>query len=70
MRDPKLPDRWLSAEEIAAYLGISKDTVYTWLNTRGIPGHKIGRFWKFKQEEVDVWVRTGGAGNARKDRKS
>jgi len=54
-------DRWLSVEEIAAYLGISRDTAYTWLSKKGLPGHRIGRLWKFKREEVDEWVRAGGA---------
>jgi hypothetical protein len=25
-----------------------------------MPGHKIGRLWKFRQEEVEVWMRSGG----------
>jgi excisionase family DNA binding protein len=54
-------DRWLSVDEIAEYLGISKDTVYTWVNERGMPGHKVGRLWKFQQSEVEEWVRAGGA---------
>ncbi len=54
-------DRWLSVDEIAEYLGVSKDTVYTWVTGKGMPGHKVGRFWKFKREDVDEWVRAGGA---------
>jgi hypothetical protein len=26
-----------------------------------MPGHEVGRFWKFKKDEVDRWVRAGGA---------
>jgi hypothetical protein len=26
-----------------------------------MPAHKIGRLWKFKKDEVDTWVRKGGA---------
>lgn len=29
-----------------------------------MPGHKVGRFWKFKREDVDVWVREGGAASS------
>ncbi len=29
-----MEDRWLSVEEIAQYLGISKDTVYTMSNIK------------------------------------
>ena len=54
-----MADRWLSVDEIAEHLGVSKDTVYTWVNERGMPGHKVGRLWKFKVDEVDGWVRAG-----------
>ena len=56
-----MSERWLSVDEIAKYLGISKDTVYTWISKRKMPAHKVGRLWKFKTEEIDDWVRDGGA---------
>ena len=52
-----MEDRWLSVDEIAAYLGIKRDTVYKWINDKGLPAHKIGRLWKFKKDEIDCWVR-------------
>ena len=54
-------ERWLSVDEIAEYLGVSKDTVYVWINEKGMPAHRMGRLWKFKREEVDEWVISGGA---------
>ncbi|UQA57102.1 methylation-associated defense system helix-turn-helix domain-containing protein MAD1 [Polyangium aurulentum] len=59
-----MDDRWLSVDEIAEYIGVSKDTVYTWVTSKGMPGHKVGRFWKFKREDVDAWVRDGGSASA------
>ncbi len=56
-----MEDRWLSVDEIADHLGIKRDTVYKWISERQMPGHKIGRLWKFNQREVDEWVRGGGA---------
>lgn len=53
--------RWFSVEEIAEYLGVSKDTIYAWINKRSMPAHRIGRLWKFKTDEVDEWARSGGA---------
>lgn len=50
-------DRWQSVDDIATYLGVSKDTIYTWLSSRQLPGHKIGRFWRFKKVDIDEWVR-------------
>lgn len=54
-------ERWLSVEEIALYLGISKETVYRWLDRGKIPAHRIGKLWKFQTSEVDAWIRAGGA---------
>ena len=62
-------DRWLSVDEIAVYLGIKRDTVYRWISERNLPGHKIGRLWKFRKEEVDEWVKSGGADDAKEDSK-
>lgn len=56
-KELSMEDRWLSVEEISVYLGVTKDTVYKWLSERDLPAHKIGRLWKFKKEDVDVWVK-------------
>lgn len=52
---------WLSVEGIAEYLGVSKETIYRWLERKKIPAHRIGKLWKFKPSEVDAWVMAGGA---------
>ena len=54
-------DRWLSVDEIAAYLGIKRDTVYKWIDHKDMPAHKVGRLCKFKRVEIDDWVRRGRA---------
>ena len=54
-------ERWLSLEEIAAYLGIKRDTVYKWISRRNMPAHKVGSLWKFRKEEIDRWVISGSA---------
>lgn len=53
-------ERWLSVDEVADYLGVQPDTVYTWISKKGLPAHKVGRLWKMKTNEVDEWVRSGG----------
>jgi excisionase family DNA binding protein len=58
-------DRWLSVDEIAAYLGIRRDTVYKWIDRKKMPAHKVGSLWKFKQDEIDQWVRSGLASSSR-----
>jgi excisionase family DNA binding protein len=59
--EDSVPEPWLSADDIAVHLGVTKDTVYTWIADKGMPAHKIGRLWKFQASEVDDWVRGGGA---------
>jgi excisionase family DNA binding protein len=54
-------ERWLSVEEIAEHIGVTKDSIYRWIERRGLPAHRVGKLWKFKRSEVDEWVRTGKA---------
>ena len=61
-RDGAMAEPWLSAEEIAGHLGVTKDTVYVWIADKAMPAHKVGRLWKFQASEVDSWVRSGGTG--------
>lgn len=56
-----MAEPWMSADALAAHLGVRKDTVYAWIAYKGMPAHKIGRLWKFQASEVDDWVRSGGA---------
>jgi excisionase family DNA binding protein len=58
-----MEDPWLPVNEFAAYLGIKRDTVYKWISEKQMPARRMGRLWKFRKEEVDEWVKTGGAGN-------
>ena len=56
-----IAEPWVSVDDIASHLGVAKDSVYRWIERKGLPAHKMGRLWKFKISEVDEWVREGGA---------
>jgi len=56
-----MSEPWLSADDIAEHLGVTKDTVYAWIADKRMPAHKVGRLWKFQASEVDAWVRSGGS---------
>ena len=65
-----MPDAqpWISVDDVAEHLGgLSRDTIYRWIDKRGLPAHKVGRFWKFQLSEVDEWVRSGGAADQADD---
>lgn len=57
-------ERWHSVEEAALHLGVVRDTVYRWIDLKGLPAHRVGRLWKFKLSEIDDWVRAGEAAEA------
>lgn len=58
----EMAEPWVSVDDVVRHLGVAKDTIYRWIDTRGLPAHRVGRLWKFKIDEVDEWVRRGGAG--------
>lgn len=55
----EINEKWSSLEETAEYLGVTKDTIRSWIKKTDIPAHKVGRLWKFKFSEVDDWVKSG-----------
>jgi len=54
-------EAWVSVDDVAKHLSVARDSVYRWIEHRGLPAHKVGRLWKSKLSEVDGWVRAGGA---------
>lgn len=56
-----LMDNWIGIEEAANYLGVTKETIRNWIKKTDIPAHKIGKLWKFKASELDVWVKSGNS---------
>jgi excisionase family DNA binding protein len=56
-----IQERWLSVTEIGKHLGVSKETIYRWLDKQKIPANRVGKLWKFKATEVDSWVKSDGA---------
>lgn len=51
-----MTQRLLSADEVAAFLGVKRDTVYKLIDRNGLPALKVGRLWKFRQDQVNEWV--------------
>lgn len=60
----RIQENWSSLEDIAKYLGVSKDTIYRWISKKQMPATKIGRQWKFKLSKVDEWISNGKSNNS------
>jgi len=54
-------DKWLTIDELAAYLKVGRTKLYTMAQNRRIPGSKIGSQWRFDREEIDAWIKSGQA---------
>lgn len=56
----ELSNKWIGVEDAAEYFGVKPATIRDWIRKeKGIPAHKIGKQWKFKCEELDMWVKSG-----------
>jgi DNA repair protein RadD len=51
------PEKWLSLEEAADYLGMGKTALYALARENRIPSQKIGKKWVFDPSGLDAWVR-------------
>jgi len=49
-------DRLLTVEEVAAYLGVSTKTVYRWLRSGSLQGHRAGWTWRVHRSVLDEWL--------------
>lgn len=52
---------WLTVDDVAAHLQVSRDTVYRWVDKRGMPVYRVGRTLRFRMADVDRWVEQGGS---------
>ncbi|MDN5200403.1 helix-turn-helix domain-containing protein [Fulvivirgaceae bacterium BMA10] len=45
----------MTIEEVARYLKMKPQTIYTWAQNGKIPAAKIGKEWRFKRAIIDEW---------------
>lgn len=45
----------MTIEEVASYLKVKPQTIYTWAQEKKIPAAKIGKEWRFKRSIIDEW---------------
>jgi excisionase family DNA binding protein len=45
----------MTIEEVAEYLRLKPQTIYTWAQEGKIPAAKLGNQWRFKKSVIDRW---------------
>ncbi len=52
-----MPDRLLSPDDLAGYLGVPVKTIYRWREHRaGPPGFRVGRHVRYDPADVRAWL--------------
>jgi len=65
-------DKWLTIDELASYIKMSRTKLYGMAQRGEVPASKIGNQWRFDREEIDQWMKahsTGNVGSDKKDKK-
>lgn len=62
---PRTTDDVMTIDELAAYLKLSKSTLYKLAQEGKVPGQKVGRHWRFRKKSIDQWLdrRDKGSGS-------
>ncbi len=50
----------LTLGEVSSFLKVPKSTIYKLARERRLPGHKVGKHWRFVREEIESWVQNSG----------
>ncbi len=49
-------DEYLTPEEVAVRLKVAERTVYGWLRSGRLHGVKLGRLWRVREGDLDVFL--------------
>ena len=51
-----MAEKWLTIDQIADYLQVSKEKIYKLCQRGRMPASKLGGQWRFKLKMVDRWA--------------
>lgn len=57
---PAVPKAWMTPEEAAVYLRLSRSRVYEYVRSGGMPGHYLpdSNLIRIHRDELDEWVKS------------
>ncbi len=57
-------DRWLTLDELAGYLKLSRSKLYRMAQDGEVPASKVASQWRFDRHEIDKWMKSQRPGAA------
>ncbi len=48
----------MTIDDLAAYLQVSKSSLYKLVQDGRVPGKKVGRHWRFHRDEIAAWFKS------------
>jgi excisionase family DNA binding protein len=46
----------LTVRDVATHLNVDEKTVYRLAQRGGLPGFKVAGTWRFKKDDIDLWI--------------
>lgn len=46
----------MTVRQVAAYMSVNRKTAYRLAQRRGLPAFKGSGAWRFKREDIDLWI--------------
>jgi len=59
-------DELLTVAETCRYLKVAPRTLYRYIQTRRMPGFKLGKEWRFVRSDLEQWLRQRPTARRRK----
>lgn len=59
----------MTISDLALYLQVSQSSLYKLVQRGIVPGHKIGRHWRFHKVSIDGWLQECSAKTPRPTKK-
>ena len=47
---------FMTTDEVLGYLKVNSRTIYRLIKTGDLPAVRVGRQWRFRQNDVDAWL--------------
>jgi excisionase family DNA binding protein len=50
------PPPFMTTEEVIGFLRVNARTLYRLIRTGGLPAVRVGRQWRFRRNDLELWL--------------